>query len=495
MECMMTICPAPSGVEVPPPALRRMDGDFEAALAEVQTLGDRPPPGPEPPPAAAQGGEEVADRGQTAPPQRLDTHLRLDDHRTTMGSGAASEGHGLSFALRSDRSASNRALADTEERTRPIVPPFNYGMPPADAFGMVVPAPSNPDALLSKAAAYRAVRFDPATLPVPATPQFAGAKVADQSFADQMISAGEPIVLPTAAEEARSKGEAWFGALAAHDVPDASGHGAEVEKRGPTVGIKSAAGEGPRGASDATGRMGSDIESVTVSTVRAEGSATVGSPTGQSALDAAKIDLVARAAGASLDDDRFEGEALAEDRSDASEVDAMHGTAVSSGAAEASKGARASALTLSPMQQTEMLKRIAERIEVLAAMRSTQEVTIRLAPNDLGSITLVVRSLNGGVDAEIYASEDRVRTALHQGQAHLAQALEGRGVNVNAVTVSVQPEHSSSQGSQPQTTDQHAQRQSHAPNQSGAAAAYRDRIDVQEVRRSATGARGVDLWI
>jgi flagellar hook-length control protein FliK len=71
----------------------------------------------------------------------------------------------------------------------------------------------------------------------------------------------------------------------------------------------------------------------------------------------------------------------------------------------------------------------------MAATRARQGITIRLNPEDLGTISMTVRSLGGAIDAQMSASHDHVRTALEQHRPYLVQQLEQRGLTLGSLTI------------------------------------------------------------
>ncbi|MCH8979629.1 MAG: flagellar hook-length control protein FliK [Armatimonadetes bacterium] len=79
--------------------------------------------------------------------------------------------------------------------------------------------------------------------------------------------------------------------------------------------------------------------------------------------------------------------------------------------------------------------KIIDHVQELAAMRGIGKVTIRLQPDELGSITVTVRSLGTAVQAEVTASNEGVRNALHVQRTDLVQSIESRGLSLNSFTV------------------------------------------------------------
>lgn len=98
-------------------------------------------------------------------------------------------------------------------------------------------------------------------------------------------------------------------------------------------------------------------------------------------------------------------------------------------------------------------QKLIEQIEEIAATRKNGRVTIKLSPDDLGSITLAVRSIGNEIETKVTASNENVRHALQAHRADLVQSVESRGLTMNSFTV----------GSEAPQDQQSQQRQDH-PN-------------------------------
>jgi flagellar hook-length control protein FliK len=99
------------------------------------------------------------------------------------------------------------------------------------------------------------------------------------------------------------------------------------------------------------------------------------------------------------------------------------------------KEAKSAKLEITTQQYHEAKAKVIEQIEEIAATRGNGKVTIRLNPDDLGTITLAVRSFGDNVEAKVTASNDNVRQALHTHRADLVQSVESRGLSMNSFTV------------------------------------------------------------
>ena len=84
---------------------------------------------------------------------------------------------------------------------------------------------------------------------------------------------------------------------------------------------------------------------------------------------------------------------------------------------------------------SEAQNRIIEQVQEMAAMRGNGKVTIKLHPDDLGTITLTVSTFGGKVDTKITASNEHVRHALHIQRTDLVQGIESKGLSLNSFTV------------------------------------------------------------
>ncbi|HVT11554.1 MAG TPA: flagellar hook-length control protein FliK [Fimbriimonadaceae bacterium] len=145
-----------------------------------------------------------------------------------------------------------------------------------------------------------------------------------------------------------------------------------------------------------------------------------------------------------------------------------------------------------------VVKQIADKMELLAATRPKDGITIQLQPDRLGSITMTIKSDSGGVQAHISASDDNVRTALEQNRAMLGQALADRGLKLDAVSIAAQTRDSTM--AQQQASYQQQQQQQGMARQAQSQAmphlgSGHELMTVQQVRQTVRSFDGVDLWI
>lgn len=146
---------------------------------------------------------------------------------------------------------------------------------------------------------------------------------------------------------------------------------------------------------------------------------------------------------------------------------------------------------LTPKQADAVVRQVLDRVEELAVSRSARKVTVHLDPKEFGSITLVVGRRGGEVDAEIYASNDRVRQALEINRPALAAGLDQRGIQLSSMTVGSELPHGS--GRHEQALQDAARHHQHNMSRFERSEATTHSLDA--MRGLARKATGVDLWI
>jgi flagellar hook-length control protein FliK len=139
-----------------------------------------------------------------------------------------------------------------------------------------------------------------------------------------------------------------------------------------------------------------------------------------------------------------------------------------------------------------VLRQVADRIELLAAAKPRNGVTVRLEPEEFGTITLIVRAHGNAVDAEVFAANDEVRKALDASRALLGSSLQARGITLQTLTVDTQA------ATFQAPADQSA-RQAPTP-QPGTAPAFfaavdsNGSLDLATLRSFARKSDGIDIW-
>lgn len=149
---------------------------------------------------------------------------------------------------------------------------------------------------------------------------------------------------------------------------------------------------------------------------------------------------------------------------------------------------------------SEVVRQIVDRIETIAATHRPGGIVIRLNPEDLGTITMAVKSIGDQVEAHIVASDDRVRTALDTSRSQLAQAIEAKGFSLKSVTVaetaSTQTQGESTNQNSSQSQQQTRQDQQSLREQSNMwTYAYSNaNAATQRSGFARTASSGLDLW-
>jgi len=84
----------------------------------------------------------------------------------------------------------------------------------------------------------------------------------------------------------------------------------------------------------------------------------------------------------------------------------------------------------------QLVRDLADRIEMALAAKPQERVTVEFRPLDLGDIKLILTQQNDQVDARIITDNDRVRQAVAAVQPELRQSLEQRGLQLGSFSVS-----------------------------------------------------------
>jgi hypothetical protein len=154
-----------------------------------------------------------------------------------------------------------------------------------------------------------------------------------------------------------------------------------------------------------------------------------------------------------------------------------------------------------PITRTDLnlvVRQITDRMELMAATRPRNGVTVQLQPAHLGNITMTIKSLAGGIEANISASNDNVRSALEQNRAMLGQSLAERGIRLDNVQVTAQAQQTpnSTQRQAGQQPQQQAQHQAAHAGSGGFAGLGGDvSMTTHQARQTVRNVDGVDLWI
>lgn len=150
---------------------------------------------------------------------------------------------------------------------------------------------------------------------------------------------------------------------------------------------------------------------------------------------------------------------------------------------------------LTEVQVKNVISQVIDRAEALAASRPKNGVTIHLRPQELGTITLIVkRTGTADVEAQMFASNERVREALESNRGVLLQNLESKGLNVAAVTVADSAFNAAADGS-PNSRTLHHSGQPARGNLQFSSNGEAKVPNIEAIRQRIRSASGVDMWI
>ena len=113
--------------------------------------------------------------------------------------------------------------------------------------------------------------------------------------------------------------------------------------------------------------------------------------------------------------------------------------------------------TLSDPQRLDVVRQLADRIELMAASRPQQGVTIHLQPHGLGDVTVVVKGIGKDIEATFSATNTAVRTALADSRDALTQAVTAKGYNLIGVSIAAHSQSMSGRDRQPTPNQQQSQ--------------------------------------
>ena len=90
--------------------------------------------------------------------------------------------------------------------------------------------------------------------------------------------------------------------------------------------------------------------------------------------------------------------------------------------------------------QTAAVKaKVIDQVQEMVALRGNNRVTIKLQPDDLGTLTVSVQSAGDKVSAQVTASNNHLRDSLHAQRSELLQGIENKGLSLNSFTVGKEP--------------------------------------------------------
>ncbi len=108
-------------------------------------------------------------------------------------------------------------------------------------------------------------------------------------------------------------------------------------------------------------------------------------------------------------------------------------------------------------QRLDVVKQAADHIEMAAAARAPQGVTVHLSPQGMGDLTVVVKGVGKDIEATISASNVAVRNALSDSKDTLNEAITAKGFNLVGVSVTTHSQSTNSQNRQPSQNPQSPQ--------------------------------------
>lgn len=91
--------------------------------------------------------------------------------------------------------------------------------------------------------------------------------------------------------------------------------------------------------------------------------------------------------------------------------------------------------TISKEAAQKVIMQTSDAMSDLAAAKRPGSVVIKLNPEDLGSLTVRVRSTGSRIEANVTASNDAVREALHAHRADLVHGVESRGFSLGSLQI------------------------------------------------------------
>jgi flagellar hook-length control protein FliK len=85
--------------------------------------------------------------------------------------------------------------------------------------------------------------------------------------------------------------------------------------------------------------------------------------------------------------------------------------------------------------QQEVMQQTVDRIEKMAMHRPISVMTVRLMPEDLGAITVQIKTMGNKSEAEITATNERVVQALEANRPQLVQVIEAKGAGLSEMSL------------------------------------------------------------
>lgn len=194
-----------------------------------------------------------------------------------------------------------------------------------------------------------------------------------------------------------------------------------------------------------------------------------------------------------------------EDRSDSDE--SLLQSAVIEPARPAEVGFQEAGLEVKPVEQTQSTQKVTElpketqqevmqqtvdRIEKMAMHRPISVMTVRLMPEDLGAITVHIKTMGNKSEAEITATNERVVQALEANRPQLVQVIEAKGAGLSEMSL----KHDASANQQGQQgTKQEAERNQNFANNVPMNNLPGQAVVSTEVNWNSTGTKSLNMVI
>lgn len=90
---------------------------------------------------------------------------------------------------------------------------------------------------------------------------------------------------------------------------------------------------------------------------------------------------------------------------------------------------------LNQSERVQAVQQVTDHIQLQAATKPQQAVTIHLQPPHLGEVVVALKNVHSALEAHITASDSRLKTALDDSRADLSARLKASGISVGEIKV------------------------------------------------------------
>lgn len=97
--------------------------------------------------------------------------------------------------------------------------------------------------------------------------------------------------------------------------------------------------------------------------------------------------------------------------------------------------------TNTSVERTQIVEQVTRHLEAMRMANGRGEITMRLQPEQLGSVRLTISHQPEGVVARIVTETTQAQQAMHEGKEQLRAALEDKGLRLHSLEVSVGQNH------------------------------------------------------